>query len=260
MTTRRLTAFNLGWRDFPIREAITTSIDLPVYFEPDKHSCVLAERWLGRAQDHKSGLFLIIERGIGLGMFLDGKPVGGWHAMAGELGHCKVDPNAGDRCGCGARGCLEAIASSPNIVRQYLARAGLRGRRSAGLGVKEVFERARQGDLAAMAVIERAGDAIGLALSHAVNLLNPEIIVLGGDVLGAEDVLLPIVRRALRHYVLPNLTEDLKIVMSGLGLDIRLKGAASLALRKSLEDGPLLRTICTPLVMRHGRVAALTAR
>ncbi|MBK9168495.1 MAG: ROK family protein [Bryobacterales bacterium] len=256
----RLTAFNLGWRGFPIRDELAAATDLPVFLEPDKHSCVLAERWLGRAQNSKSGLFLIIERGIGLGMFLEGKPIGGWHAMAGELGHCKIDPDAPDVCGCGARGCLEAIASSPNIVRQYVERAGLSGRAAAEVRVSDVFQRARQGDAAAQAVVERAGNALGLALSHAVNLLNPEIIVMGGDVLGAEDVLLPVVEASLERNALPNLTQDLTITMSGLGLDIRLKGAASLAFRKSLEDSSLLKKMCSPLVMRYGPVAARATR
>ena len=168
----RLTAFNLGWRRFPFLTELRQALHLPVFAEHDKHSCVMAERWLGCAQDYRNGLFVIVERGIGLGVFLDGKPVDGWRGTVGELGHCIVEPDADDLCGCGRRGCVESIASSGNIVRQYRERAG-----EAGAGcrrVTDVFEQARRGDETAKAVLDRAGKALGRALSYAIQFLNPE--------------------------------------------------------------------------------------
>ncbi|MDA1314041.1 MAG: ROK family protein [Acidobacteria bacterium] len=242
----RLTAFNLGWQHFPFLAQLHEELHLPVFAEHDKHSCVLAERWLGCAQDYRHGLFVIVERGIGVGVFLDGKPVDGWRGMVGELGHCLIDPDADDLCGCGRRGCLESIASSVNIVRQYRERAGMAG--SDELRVTDVFERARRGDEAAKAVLDRAGKALGRALSYAIQFLNPEIIIFGGDIIAGEDVLLPIVKEEIIRCTLPEVLSGVKITVSSLGLDIRLRGAVSMAFRTSLQDADLLEKMCAPVL------------
>lgn len=248
-----LTAVNLGWQKFPLVAELEKAIELPVFLEHDKHTSVLAERWLGGAQKHGTALYVIVERGIGIGILIEGRPVAGWRGMAGELGHCKVEPDAEDPCKCGARGCLEAIASSPNIVRQYVERKAENGhRRLAGLRVTDVFDRARQKDAAAQAVLARAARALGLALSHATHLLNPEIIILGGDVISGEDVWFPLIKEQILRHTLPPLTESLTITVSGLGLDIRLKGAMSQAFRRSLSDSKLLRTMCSPVLVPLG--------
>jgi predicted NBD/HSP70 family sugar kinase len=142
-------------------------------------------------------------------------------------------------------GCLEAIASTPNVIRQYAEAIGLPESQRGALRISEILERARQRDPKARGVLERVGRALGLALSHAVTLLNPEIVILGGDLIGAEDILVPIVLDELRTRTLTVSMQDVKIVVSSLGLDIRLKGAASLAFRKMLEDPDLLKTMCT---------------
>jgi predicted NBD/HSP70 family sugar kinase len=241
----RLIAVNLGWNRCPLVQELRTVFPWPVFLESDKHSCIVAENWLGAAQGRRNALFLIAEGGIGLGVLLDGRPLSGLHAVPGEIGHWKILPDAPDLCNCGATGCLEAIASSPNVVRQYAELCGVPKEERAGIRVVDVFERARQGDAAAAAVLQRAGRALGLALSHAIALLNPEVVILGGDLIGAEDILVPIVLSEIRQRTLPVSLEGLKIVISSLGLDIRLKGAASLAFRKMLEDPLRLRSMCT---------------
>jgi predicted NBD/HSP70 family sugar kinase len=241
----RLTAFNLGWRKFPFLTELHEALHLAIFAEHDKHSCVLAERWLGSAQDYRHGLFVIVERGIGVGVFLDGMPVDGWRGMVGELGHCIVDPDADDLCGCGRRGCLESIASSVNIVRQYRERVGTA---DGHLRVTDVFERARRGDPAAKAVLDRAGKALGRALSYAIQFLNPEIIIFGGDIISGEDVLLPIVKEEIARCTLPEVLSGVKITLSSLGLDIRLRGAVSMAFRASLQDPKLLEKMCAPVL------------
>ena len=242
----RLTAFNLGWRKFPFLTELRQALHLPVFAEHDKHSCVMAERWLGCAQDYRNGLFVIVERGIGLGVFLDGKPVDGWRGTVGELGHCIVEPDADDLCGCGRRGCVESIASSGNIVRQYRERVGEAG--SGYRRVTDVFEQARCGDETAQAVLDRAGKALGRALSYAIQFLNPEIVILGGDIIAGEDVLLPIVKEEIIRCTLPEVLSGVKITLSSLGLDIRLRGAVSMAFRTSLRNPDLLEKMCAPVL------------
>jgi glucokinase len=248
-----LTAVNLGWHSFPLVTELTKGVDLPIFLEPDKHSCILAERWMGRAQNHRSGLFLIVERGIGLGIFLEGKPVEGWHGMTGEIGHCTIDPNSSLPCACGRKGCLEAYASSPNIVRLYQEESRRKLSGVSHLRITDVFDRARQGDAAAIKVVNQASVALGLGLSHAVNLINPEIIVLGGDVVSAEDLMMPVIWETIRKHTWADLSRDLKLTVSGLGMDIRVKGAASLALRKSLRSSELIKKITSTMMPSSAR-------
>jgi len=243
----RLSALNLGWHKFPLARELKRAANLPVFLEHDIRSCVMAERWLGRARKYSNALFVLVERGVGLGILLDGNPVEGWRNMSGELGHCTADPGAADRCSCGRAGCVEAIASSGNIVRQYLERTGQSGREVSELRVTHVFEKARRNDTVALEVLDRAARALGSAVANAVNLLNPQIVIFGGDIIAGADVALPIIKAEMLGRVLPELSEGLEITMSSLGFDIRLKGAASLAFRGSLADRVILRRMCAPL-------------
>jgi glucokinase len=257
----RLTAVNLAWRKFPLLAELRAKArlhkmsGLPIFLEPDRHSSVFAERWLGCAKGHQNGLLLFSERGIGIGVFLDGKPVVGWRNMAGEIGHITIDPDSEEQCGCGKRGCLETVASSSNIIRQYVAESPQGPRDASSLRITDIFEKARQKDAIALAVVERAAKAIGMALSHAISLLNPSIVILAGDLASGEDLLLPLVEKEIGRHTLADLSDGLQIKASGLGLDMRLKGAAALAFRQSLADPALLKKMCSPALARHKAAA-----
>jgi predicted NBD/HSP70 family sugar kinase len=258
----RLTAFNLGLREYPFlaefrkMAAQQRMADLPVFLEPDKRCSVLAERLAGRGLD--DGLLLLVERGIGAAVVAGGVLVEGRHGVAGEIGHVTVEPDAADLCACGKRGCLEAIASSPNIVRQYLEATG--GKGGGALRAAHVFDRARGGDEAARAILMRAARALGTAISYAVALLNPAIVVLAGDVVAGEDLLLPWIQAEIKRRVLPQFGVSTEVVCSRLGSDIRLIGAASLALRDSLADAALLERLCAPGALAAVEPAAPRAR
>ena len=259
----RLTAVNLGWQHFPLVAELEKVRDargfdyLPIFLEPEQQSAVRAELWLGQTLHHQSGLFISCDSGIGVGIIVEGKVVGGWRNLAGELGHVTIDPAADDHCNCGKRGCLESIATSGNIVRQYIEKTVKGSDSVANIRFAEVVERARKGEERAVEVVGRACRAWGLALSHAVNLLNPEIIILGGDLVAVEDVFLPLIKEELLRHCVPELAEGLEITVSSLGLDIRLRAAASLAFRKCLADPALLKHMCRPVLTIHGSVANL---
>lgn len=238
----RLTAVNLGWDRFPFLTEIRKAFNIPVFAQTVGHICVEAEQGLGQGPAKGTWLFVIDENGIGLGVCMDGQI---HDEVAGELGHCTVDATAQDLCKCGKKGCLESVASGPSIVRQYLDRKHLTGDQDLAFRAIDVFARAREGDKIALKVLDRAGRALGLSLSHAVNLLAPELIVFGGDVISGEDLLLPIIKDELARHALPDLVRDLRLTVSGLGLDIRLKGAAAFAFRQSLLDDDLLESLCS---------------
>jgi N-acetylglucosamine repressor len=236
-----LSAVNLGWTKVPLRAGLEDAFPWPVFLERDKGTCIHAESWLGAAQGHSNALFLIAEGGIGLGVLAGGRHLTGARSFSGEIGHCKFVAGAEDLCNCGQKGCLEAIASGVNIVRQYAERTGTERDQLRFAGV---LERARLGDPIALAVFERAGRAIGSALSTAIGLLDPEIVILGGDLIAAEDVMLPVIWDQVRIETRPRSLEVVEIVVSGLGLDIRLKGAASLAFQNMLESPEMVFRLC----------------
>jgi N-acetylglucosamine repressor len=241
----RLSAVNLGWTKVPILAVLKEAFPWPVFLERDKETCIHAESWLGAAQNCGNALFVIAEAGIGMGILTNRHHLMGARGFSGEIGHCKFVTDAEDLCNCGQRGCLEAIASGANIVRQYAERTGVAPER---FHFVEVLERARRGDSIARSVFERAGRAIGSALSAAISLLDPEIVILGGDLIVAEDVMLPIVWEQIRLLTRPRSLEVVKIVASGLGLDIRLKGAAALAFRNMLDHPETVRRMCAPVL------------
>jgi glucokinase len=235
-------AVNLGWSGLPLGKILRRALNLPIVLERDDFTSVLAERWLGRGQESRHWLHLETGNGVGLGIFNEGDPVRGFQRMAGEIGHIIAEPDAPDLCNCGRRGCVEAITSSPNIVRQYLETSGI-SRRSDSFPVTDVFERARQGDTAARAVIERVGQVLGRTLAFATNLLNPELIVLSGDIADASDLLVPLIEAAVQKNVWQKIGEGVRISVSSLGSDIRLKGAATLAFLEFIADRRMLANL-----------------
>ncbi len=248
----RITAVNVGWRGVPLREELQGFFEFPIFSEDAHQTCVLAEHWFGRAQNCNNFVYVGVGNGIGAGIFVDGKPLTGRNQMNGELGHVTVDRNAPDRCNCGKTGCLEAIGSTPNIVRQYLALKKRTEEHMAGALIREVFEMGRKRDKDAVAVLDRAARALGFGLACLANLLNPEMIILGGDIVSGEDVFLPTVREELLAQTLPEFRQGLTLSVSSLGPDIGLKGAASLAFRNSLLDPVLLARMCSPVLRAMG--------
>ncbi len=253
-------AVNLGWSGVPLEKILRRALRLPVFLERDDFTSVLAERWLGRGQDSRYWLHLETGSGVGLGIFNEGDPVRGFRHMAGEIGHVIADPGAPDLCNCGRRGCVEAIASSPNIVRQYRQAKETAGY-SEAFAVTEVFERARQGDAKATAVIERVGRVLGRTLAFAANLLNPELIVLSGDIADAGDLLVPLIEDEVKNFGWQKIVEGLRISVSSLGADIRLKGAATLAFLEFIGDRDRLANLSCDLgTAKRGKTTSTAKR
>ncbi|WP_035804940.1 ROK family protein [Kitasatospora mediocidica] len=181
---------NIGWRDLPLAEILAERTALPVTLGHDVRAGGYAESVLGAARGARDVLFVAIGTGIAAAVISDGRPVraGGY---AGELGHLVVEPG-GAPCGCGNRGCLETVASASAVAAAYTARTG-----RAVEGADQVAALVEYGDPDARAVWQRAVDALAAALAVAGTLLAPELIVLGGGLAEADDLLLEPVRAAL---------------------------------------------------------------
>ena len=157
-----------------------------VILENDANAAALGEQWLGAGRGVESMCMYTLGTGVGGGLVLEGKIWRGWNGMAGELGHCNVEPE-GHGCGCGSWGCLEQYASATAVVR--MAREMLAA--GAPSNSQAVYERAMQGDAEAKKVFERVGRALGMAIADMVNILNLSLYVIGGGVSSAWDAFAP---------------------------------------------------------------------
>ena len=212
-----------GWVGMRPTEELARRTGLTVRIINDANAGVLAERRFGAARECGNVVYLRLSSGIGAGVICDGRMLLGFGGLAGELGHVTVEPR-GAVCRCGNRGCLETVASPPAI-------AGLLAR-SWGKAVttSELIDLLRAGDRGTLRALEDAGDAVGRALATAVMLLNPELIVVGGDLAAAGEVLFEPMRRTLARNIMASHIEPLRIVPSALGDSACVRGAAALVL------------------------------
>ncbi|WP_051844588.1 ROK family protein [Streptomyces globisporus] len=181
---------NLGWRDLPLAAFLEATSGLPVALGHDVRAGGIAECRLGAARGAQDVWFVPIGTGISAAVFCDGRPVRA-RGYAGELGHVVVEPG-GEPCACGARGCLETVASAHAVASAYSARSG----RQAD-GAAAVAAMLAQGDPDARAVWDRAVEALAAALTTATTLFAPEVVVLGGGLAEAGGLLLDPLRVAL---------------------------------------------------------------
>ncbi|MGW7056092.1 ROK family protein [Streptomyces sp. NPDC054887] len=181
---------NLGWRDLPLAACLEGALGIPVTLGHDVRAGGIAECRLGAARGARDIWFVPIGTGVSAAVFVEGQPVHG-RGYAGELGHVVVEPG-GEPCTCGARGCLETIASAAAVAAGYIARSGRRVE-----GAAEVASLVAQGDADARAVWDRAVEALATVLATATTLFAPEIIVLGGGLAEAGGLLLDPLRASL---------------------------------------------------------------
>ena len=204
-----------GWGEagFPLGERLAAhlGLSLPTALENDADATALAEHRFGAGQGTENMAFLTVGTGVGAGLIIDGKLLRGVFGAGGEVGHICVEPE-GRVCACGLRGCLEAYASGPSLVR-IAAEAGYAGEQ-AGAGVAAA---ARAGDLSALFAVQTAGRMLGRGIATLAMLLNPEVIVLGTLAVHAGDLLLPEIEREMRLRTWPRLRQSLRIVPAALG-------------------------------------------
>lgn len=218
-----------------LRSALSDSTGLPVTLENDANSGALGEYTVGAGRGSRNMFYVTIGTGIGGALVLDGRLWRGASGFAGEFGHITIDPE-GVECTCGNVGCLETVASAPNIVRRThdrlmrdstssLSRLGLNKNFTAA----DIAHEAKNGDDFAALMMARTGRYIGTAIAAVINLLNTERIVLGGGVMDAGDLILePVIAEARRRSFQPNF-ESTQIVAATLGPDAVPIGAALLA-------------------------------
>jgi len=205
---------NLGWRDFPLRDAISDRIRLPATLDNDANCATLGEWWRGAAQGGRNVVGITIGTGIGGGIVIGGKLYHGSSDVAGEIGHTTID-STGRYCRCGNYGCLEAYASGPAIAlraREALERdeVSVLHKMVKGdldlLTAATVYEAAHRGDALALEVVRDTARFLGTGIANLLNTVNPDVVVITGGVTRAGDRLFEplraeVKRRAFRPAV-----------------------------------------------------------
>ena len=230
------------WANFPWKNGVDLALEFeknlgkPVKADNDVNVITLGEMWKGSAKGYKNVLGLAIGTGIGGGIIVDGKLVSGENGAGGEVGHIKVERD-GKLCGCGQKGCWEAYASATGLIREAQSRLAVNktnglyeqviGR---DLEAKDIFDVAKEGDAFALDLVDYEADYIALGIGNLLNVLDPEIVVVGGGVSLAGDILFDKVKERLKKYAFPSTTENLKIVAASLGNDAGILGAAYLGM------------------------------
>ncbi|MFH8222049.1 ROK family protein [Streptomyces sp. NPDC018057] len=218
-----------GWRGYPLVErARAAAGGLPVRLIGDGVAITAAEHWQGAARGHDNALCMVVSTGVGGGLVLGGRLHPGPTGNAGHIGHISVDLD-GDPCPCGSRGCVERIASGPNIARRAVEN-GWRPGPDGDTTAAAVAAAARAGDPVAVASFERAARALAAGIAATATLVEIDIAVVGGGVGKAGEVLFGPLRRALTDYATLSFVRQLTVVPAQMGTDAGLVGAAAAAL------------------------------
>lgn len=234
-----------GWRNVPLRKILEKEFSLPVSLEGGSRAKALAESWLGTGKGIEHLISVDLEVGIGCGIISHGRLIRGSSEFSGELGHTHVIED-GPLCKCGSYGCLDAIASESAIIA-HVQEAINRGTTSLAnkkdIDIKTIFEAGKKGDKLCRNVLARAGHYLGVGIANLVNLLNPEMIIFGGHMVEAQDLLLKPVERAIKTQALEVSCQSLKIEISKLGDTAGVLGGAILVLEKVFEMPKLLEEL-----------------
>src|SRR3990172_9479164 len=213
-----------GWQDVPLARIMAERIGVPAILENDASAAALGEHRFGAGRGSRHMLYITVSTGLGGGIIIDGELYRGKSGAAGELGHVIIDIN-GPPCGCGARGCLEALASGTAIARmgERLAESGdspvlarLRGRE--GPVTAEMMKRAADmGDAASREAFREAGHYLGVALAGYVNVFDPEAIIVGGGCAQAGDLLMDQARVTMESLAMNQPLKGVRLVVRELG-------------------------------------------
>ena len=224
-----------GFKDFPVKKIIEEKTKVQVFIDDSVRCMAIAEKRYGIAKSYNNFIFISLGKGIGIGVYIDGKIYRGSMGLAGELGHITVSEN-GPICNCGNRGCLEAIASSDGIIRR--AREGMEkgiitsissiiNGNFGNLFVKTIAKAAEEGDKFAYYIINRTGEYVGIAIAAALNLFGSDLIVLGGGVSECGDILLSAIKRTVKTRALDVISRKVAIIKTQLDDNIAALGAVT---------------------------------
>lgn len=222
-----------GWRDVQLSEPLSDAVTLPVHLENNVNTLTIAEQWFGYGHGVDHFVVATVGRGVGAGIVMNGQFYRGAFGGAGEFGHITLVED-GPPCSCGKRGCLEALASDPAVVRQARAAIALGERTmvtdSNPLSLETIVAAAEAGDTVAQTLLADSGRWLGIGIANLINVLNPELVIVAGEGVAAGDWRLNPLRDALQAHVFNGLADHLEIVVEPSGDETWARGAACVVL------------------------------
>ncbi len=231
-----------GWRNIALKKDLEKLLGVPVFVENDCNIAALGVHVTELKSKPRSMIGIFVGTGIGGGLILDGKLYSGFNHTAGEIGHMVLEVG-GPKCGCGNKGCFEALASRTAIFSrikegikdgQKTILTDMLGDDLADLRSGDLRKAIRKGDKFVDKVIDEAAEYIGIATANLINVYNPEVVVLGGGVIEAlEDEMMSVIVETAQDYAMPGTMKDVEIVASKLGDSAGITGAAVLARRET---------------------------
>ncbi len=231
-----------GWKDVPLKKALEKHLGVPVFVENDCNIAVLGVHVAELKAKPRNLIGIFVGTGIGGGLILNGDLYGGYNHTAGEIGHMVLDIS-GPKCGCGNKGCFEALASRTAIFQQI--KAGVKdgqktlltemlGADLSDLRSGDLRKAIRRGDKFVDKVVESAAEYIGIGIANLVNIFSPEVVVLGGGVLEAlADEMMSVIVETAQDYAMPGTMKGVEIIASKLGDNAGITGGAVLARRET---------------------------
>ena len=219
------------WKDVPLRKLLEEWTEVPATLSGYASTLAVAE-YSRRVRDIPRNLLCVeVEDTVAMGVIMNGEVLEGSSGSVGELGHITVDPN-GPACYCGNTGCLETLATCATVVDEFQRN---RGRTSSAPAYRDVVERARAGDAFAVRLFGRMAATLGIGLATAVNLFNPDLIILNGSFFDADELVMAPLRTSVQNRALPNTFRQVTIERSRLGAQAPARGAGLEAIRALLH-------------------------
>ena len=229
-----LKCVNLGWGVFNVEEALSNLTGLMVKAGNDANVAALGEMWQGAGKGSEDMIMVTLGTGVGGGIIVDGKVIAGANGAGGEIGHITVNEDEIEACNCGQYGCLEQYASATGIVRmakRKLAKTDAQTSLTSvdELSAKAIFDEAKSGDAVAVELVEELGKILGGALSNIAVVTHPEVIVIGGGVSKAGQILIDTIQKHFTESVF-HACKETRFVLAGLGNDAGMYGCVKMLL------------------------------
>lgn len=230
------------FKDKPLDDVFRDIFKKPVFIEHDTKAMALGESWFGLAKEKSNVLLINIGSGIGLGIIINGEIYHGNSGFSGEFGHIQMDPE-GELCYCGKIGCLETIASGTALVKksQQMIRNGKNTIITKmveddidQIKLRDIINAANNGDLFAIELIEEAGEYLAKGMSILIHLFNPEMIIIGGEIAEAGNLITDPVQQKLNKYTMMRLKQDTTIMLSELKEKAGLMGTLPIVVNNTL--------------------------
>jgi predicted NBD/HSP70 family sugar kinase len=222
-------------RDMPVKALLEKELHVPFLIENDTVAATLGEKWFGTGRGIGNFLYIDLGETVGMGIVIDGRLYTGATGNAGELGHMVIQRD-GPLCICGNEGCLEAIGSGMALRREARDRVGkgvITAIGGVSQGVNEIsleaiIEAADAGDKVAHKLIQDMGESLGIAISNVVNILNPELVILGGSLMGAREIVTEVISKSIRSHCLSPISAAVRVAASELAEKSGILGASTL--------------------------------